>query len=160
MVFFDNRIKQLQFFITSFLNNPKLYKLKDIDDEFSLFGVQIESSSKKEKLFIICKCKKRSEKELHLQNIPWVTFQTRTISDNTPYDELPKIPLFPNFHSSLKSIAARELATNFNNIIDYDIGSDSNIHISLLNAEKKTDTEITNLQELVNTFDCIINLKV
>ena len=156
MVFFDSQIHSLYNFIHDFLGNPILYKIKDLDGQ-SLFGIKIVSENPKEKMFIICKSSYQvNESSVELKNLGWTTLQTRKITDRSEYDNLPEIVLQRNFTSKLKEIEILKFDSTNDNIVEYRIPRNDRVKISLLHSEEYYVPEKTNLQYLINLFDCIV----
>lgn len=157
MVFFDSQINLLYNYIVDFLGNPTFYKIKD-DDLYSFYGVQVFSDNIKEKLFLICKSIRKEYPELKLKDIPWYSFQTRKLTDTSEYDNLPKIHLKKNFMSDLKNVILFKTQVK-NNIVEYKIPTNDRIIVSLLHSDEYYNPEQTNLQYLLNLFDCIIYIE-
>jgi hypothetical protein len=158
MSYFESHfISSLYNSVSDFLGNPTLHKIKDSDDEYSFYGVQVYSENAKEKLFIICKTMKKPLKEIKLKELPWYSIQTRKINDRSEYDTLKKIHLQKNFLSTLKDIEIHNVNTNKNkNVTNYSVKNNDRIKISLLNSEDYYIPDKTNLQYLLNLFDTII----
>lgn len=158
MSYFESHfISSLYNSVSDFLGNPTLYKIKDSDNEYSFYGVQVYSENAKEKLFIICKTMRKTSKEIKLKELPWYSIQTRKINDRSEYDTLKKIHLQKNFLSTLKDIEIHNVNTDKNkNVANYSVKNNDRIKISLLNSEDYYIPNKTNLQYLLNLFDTII----
>ena len=78
----------------SYYGDPLLYKVKDKETDFSLYGIQYQSSLKC-KLFLLVKTKYLGDdKRLNLKNLPWISINFYRTNEVTEYDHLPKV-LFP-----------------------------------------------------------------
>jgi hypothetical protein len=162
MVFFDKRIHQLQTYISDFLGNPLLHKLKDKDGEFSIYGVQVQSNELKEKLFLICKTKYRETKSEFLSTLPWLSIQTRTVLDKTEYDTLPITILNKNFNSLLQHVKTMKVEKEYRqdiSMIDYTILNLTNVHVTIFYPQKKYCPDETNMEYLLNLFDTVVSIQ-
>lgn len=154
-MFFDSQIHCLYKYLADFLGDPVLYKIKD-DTKHSFFGVQVFSDNFKEKQFVICKTiMKKDTSEIQLSKLAWLSLQTRKISDRSEFDDLKKIHLNKNFDSNLKHVHIEKVNAE-KNIVHYKIPNQNRVKISLLNADEYYNHDKTNLQYLINLFDCII----
>ncbi len=153
-MFFDSQIHSLYKYMVDFLGDPVLYKIKD-DTEHSFFGVQVFSDNFKEKQFLICKTMKKETSEIKLSKLPWFSLQTRKISDRSEFDDLKKIHLNKNFDSNLKHVQIEKVRSE-KNVVHYQIPNQNRVKISLLHADEYYNHDKTNLQYLINLFDCII----
>lgn len=89
MSFFSLEYQYIYNLISEYYENPLLYKIKD-EENHSLFGAQLSSFLLNERYYIICSTSLTQEKTMFLKDIPWTSFQVRTLTDDK-YSDLPKI---------------------------------------------------------------------
>lgn len=150
-----HNVTKLVEYISDFLGNPIMYKLKDEDDS-SLYGIQIISENMNEKKFIICKCKKRLENRLYMKDIPWFVFQTRTILEKKcEYDSVPKQYLTIQYDTPLKEVNLSMLETT-SQVQRYGIDKCPCVDISLFHPSEHYFDKNPSLQTIIDSFDCIL----
>ena len=92
--FFSPEKEYIYDIFSNYYDNPLLYKIKD-ENGFSL----------NEKRFLIVTTKGTLEQQKRLRNIPWLTLQVRTLTNNNQYNHLPvfkyKVKRLPEYNEPL-----------------------------------------------------------
>lgn len=154
MTFFSLENQYIYNLINDYYENPILYKIKD-ENYISLYGAQLSSSFLNEKYYIICSTSKKEEKSMYLKDIPWQSFQVRTITDDK-YSDLPKIKY--TIKKDKKFATPLQLISRNNQISSYKTKNNLPFTISLLHT-KGLEYEYTNegtIQSALETHQTIL----
>ena len=152
--FFSPEKEYIYDIFSNYYDNPLLYKIKD-ENGFSLFGIQFPSLLLNEKRFLIVTTKGTLEQQKRLRNIPWLTLQVRTLTNNNQYNHLPvfkyKVKRLPEYNEPLVVQSRTKEITHYKT-------SKLPINVSLLHS-KGLEYEYPNEGTLISaleTFHTII----
>ncbi|MHA2038979.1 MAG: hypothetical protein ACW98X_21330 [Promethearchaeota archaeon] len=144
---------------SEYFNNPLMYKLKDIEDSFSMYVCKNYCLLSKYCRYIIVVVKKDNynlNKILNLKDLYWINLQTRTIEDG------PSLPTTHNYIPTIKtSLACNIVRYQKSNKKSMYLCEKLNLNIELLNTEDD-EFEYSNKGTIVNaieTFQTIITFK-
>lgn len=158
MSFFSLEYQYIYNLISDYYENPLLHKIKDEKNQ-SLFGVQLSSFLLNERYYIICTTSSPIEnKTMYLKDIPWTSFQVRTLTDDK-YSDLPKIKY--RIKKDNKFGTPLQLISRNNNISSYKTNNNLPLTISLLHT-KGIEYEYSNegtIHSALETHQTILQLE-
>jgi len=157
MSFFSLEYQYIYNLISEYYENPLLYKIKD-EENHSLFGAQLSSFLLNERYYIICSTSLTQEKTMFLKDIPWTSFQVRTLTDDK-YSDLPKIKY--RIKKENKFGTPLRLISRNTNISSYKTSLNLPLTISLLHI-KGLEYEYSNegtIQSALETHQTILQLE-
>lgn len=157
MSFFSLEYQYIYNLISEYYENPLLYKIKD-EENHSLFGAQLSSFLLNERYYIICSTSLTQEKTMFLKDIPWTSFQVRTLTDDK-YSDLPKIKY--RIKKENKFGTPLRLISRNTDISSYKTNLNLPLTISLLHT-KGLEYEYSNegtIQSALETHQTILQLE-
>ena len=157
MSFFSVEYQYIYNLISDYYENPLLFKIKD-EKNYSLFGAQLSSFLLNERYYIICTTSIINESKMKLKEIPWTSFQVRTITDDK-YSDLPKIKY--KIKKENKFGTPLQLISRNNNISSYKTKENLPLTISLLHT-KGLEYEYSNhgtIHSALETHQTILQLE-
>ena len=157
MSFFSLEYQYIYNLISDYYENPLLYKIKD-EKNYSLFGAQLSSFLLNERYYIICTTSIINESTMRLKDIPWTSFQVRTMTDDK-YSDLPKIKY--RIKKENKFATPLQLISRNNNISSYKTKENLPLTISLLHT-KGLEYEYANdgtIHSALETHQTILQLE-
>ena len=114
--FFSPEKEYIYDIFSDYYDNPLLYKIKN-ENGFSLFGIQLPSLLLNEKRFLIVTTNGNFDNQRRLRNIPWLTLQVRTLTNNNQYNNLPtfkyKVKRKSEFNEPLSVVHRTKEITNY-----------------------------------------------
>ena len=157
MSFFSLEYQYIYNLISEYYENPLLYKIKD-ENNHSLFGIQLSSFLLNERYYIICSTSLVQENKMYLKDIPWTSFQVRTLTDDK-YSDLPKIKY--RLKKEKKFATPLQLISRNTNISSYKTTLNLPLTISLLHV-KGLEYEYSNegtIHSALETHQIILKLE-
>lgn len=157
MTFFSLEQQYFYDILVEYYDNPIFYKIKD-ENDISVFGVQVPSLLLNENHYLICTCPKNPNNALHLRDIPWLSFQTRT-SENEMYANLPKIQYKKKKESKFQ--LPLHVVSRDKKVSTYKTDKITPLEVNLLHV-KGIEYEYANegtLQTALETFQTILQIK-
>lgn len=157
MAFFSLEYQYIYNLISDYYENPILHKIKD-EKNHSLYGAQLYSFLLNERYYIICTTSLNLEKTMRLKDIPWTSFQVRTLMDDK-YSDLPKIKY--KIKKENKYLTPLRLISRNKNLSSYKTIQNLPLTISLLHT-KGLEYEYSNdgtIHSALETHQTILQLE-
>ena len=156
--FFSPNEQHVYNLVSTYYDNPQMHLIRK-DGDKTLYGVQIPSLLMNAKRFLIATV--QNSDEMHparrsLRDLPWTTFQIRTLGHDNPYNFLPIVNYRqkrdPQYSFSLQVSSRNKKVTTYTSPYDFTV---SLLHVKGLEFEYPNEGTFISALE---TFQTIIML--